>query len=224
MDPALIQLALASIAFVGTHFLLSHPLRAPLVNLVGEKGFLPLYAVVALATLYWMSKAFQAAPPAGLPGSGPAGWVIASVLTLLAMVLLVGSLWRNPALPNPGAAPKVPAAARGVFAVTRHPMMWGFALWAISHIVLWWSWRTLIVALAILVLALVGSALQDAKKRSLHGDVWAMWEARTSYWPRLGGLTKIGWPVWLAGIALWLAASWAHGPLGGVLAGVWLWV
>ena len=41
----------AAIAFVGTHFLLSHPLRAPLVARVGEKGFLGLYSLVAFATL-----------------------------------------------------------------------------------------------------------------------------------------------------------------------------
>lgn len=224
MDPALLQLALASTAFVGTHFLLSHPLRAPLVKRLGEKGFLPVYSVVALATMVWMAESFKSAPATGLPGSGAAGWIIASILTLLAMVLLIGSLWRNPALPNPGAAPKVPGKAHGVFNVTRHPMMWGIALWAISHIVLWWSWRTVIVALAMLVLALVGSAFQDAKKHGLHGEVWAGWEAKTSYWPRLGGFAKVGWLVWLVAIAGWLAATWAHGPVGGVLAGVWLWV
>ena len=223
MDP-LLHLALASGSFVGTHFLLSHPLRAPLVRLLGEKGFLPLYSVVALATLYWMGEAFKAAPPSGLPGSGEAGWIMASVLTFFAMVLLIGSLWRNPALPNPGAAPSVPETAHGVFNVTRHPMMWGFALWALSHIVLWWSWRTVIVAVAMLVLALFGSALQDAKKRALHGEAWAAWEAKTGYWPKLGGFAKVGWLVWLVAALGWLAATWAHGPLGGVVAGVWLWV
>ena len=32
----------AALAFVGTHFILSHPLRRPLVRAVGEKGFLGL--------------------------------------------------------------------------------------------------------------------------------------------------------------------------------------
>ncbi len=150
MDAALTQLAIASIAFVGTHFLLSHPLRAPLVRVLGEKGFLPAYSLVALGTMVWMAQSFKAAPAAGLPGSGTVGWIIASVLTLLAMVLLIGSLWRNPALPNPGGTPQVPKTAHGVFNVTRHPMMWGIALWEASHILLWWSWRTVIVALAML--------------------------------------------------------------------------
>ena len=33
------MLALASLAFVGTHFLMSHPLRQPMASALGEKGF-----------------------------------------------------------------------------------------------------------------------------------------------------------------------------------------
>ena len=43
-------LFLSAIAFVGLHFLLSHPLRAPLVRRLGEKGFQGLYSVQALLT------------------------------------------------------------------------------------------------------------------------------------------------------------------------------
>ena len=45
------NVVVAAITFVGTHFLMSHPLRAPLVRAVGEKGFLGLYSLVAFATL-----------------------------------------------------------------------------------------------------------------------------------------------------------------------------
>ncbi len=50
---------IAAIAFVGTHFLLSHPLRAPIVGRVGEKGFLALYSLVAFATLGWLVVAYR---------------------------------------------------------------------------------------------------------------------------------------------------------------------
>lgn len=39
------MLLIAATAFVGTHFLMSHPLRAPLVSRLGEKGFLGLYSL-----------------------------------------------------------------------------------------------------------------------------------------------------------------------------------
>jgi uncharacterized membrane protein len=222
MDP-LAQLAAASLAFVGTHFVLSHPLRAPLVARIGEKGFLALYSLVAFATLGWMIVAFRAAPTADLPGSGEIGWIVATVLTLPALVLFLGSLLGNPALPNPGAATAINRPATGVFAVTRHPMMWGFALWALSHIALWWSVRTLIVGLTILVLALVGAHLQDRKKAALMGEGWSAWEARTRYWPVWGGMIGAGATLWIVAVALWLLVTWVHTHAAGVPAGVWRW-
>ena len=48
------MLTLASATFVGTHFLMSHPLRAPLIARLGEKGFAGIYSLVALITFGWM--------------------------------------------------------------------------------------------------------------------------------------------------------------------------
>jgi uncharacterized membrane protein len=225
MDPALGSLLAASIAFVGTHFALSHPLRAPLVARLGEKGFLPLYSLVALATFAWMVLAFRAAPASDLGGaSGEAGWGIATLLTLPALVLFLGSFSKNPALPGPGAAKPITREPTGVFAVTRHPMMWGFALWALAHIALWWSTRTLIVAGAVLILALLGAHMQDRKKEALLGESWSAWEAKTSYWPRWSRLFGAGAVLWLVTMALWLAFTWAHIHAAGVPAGVWRWL
>jgi uncharacterized membrane protein len=223
MDPALTSLLAAALAFVGTHFALSHPLRAPLVRLAGEKGFLAIYSLVALATFAWLIVAFRAAPAGDLGGSGEVGWAIATLLTIPALVLFLGSLRGNPALPG------TPAEAagrepRGVFAVTRHPMMWGFALWAIAHLVLWWDWRTVIVTGAVLILALAGAHLQDRKKQALAGEGWASWQAKTSYWPRWGALLSAGRLLWLIALVAWLAITYGHIDAAGVPAGVWRWV
>ena len=222
---SLISLAAASIALVGTHFALSHPLRAPLVKAVGEGAFLGLYSLVAAACMVWMVFAFRAAPAADLGGAtGEAGWIVSTVLTLPALVLFIGSLWKNPALPNPGAAATIDRAPTGVFAVTRHPMMWGFALWAVSHIVLWWSLRTLIVASAILVLALVGARLQDRKNEALMGEAWTEWKRKTKFRPRWGALPEVGVRLWIVAVAVWMAATWAHIHVAGAPAGVWRWL
>ena len=223
MNPQLTSLLAASTAFVGTHFIMSHPLRAGMVRALGEKGFLGLYTLVSLGTFAWMVVAFRASP-AGTGEVSEGAWVAASVLTIVALVLFLGSLLGNPALPDTPKEKVATAKAHGVFLVTRHPMMWGFALWALAHILLGWSERTLILAGSLLILALVGAHLQDRKKEALLGDAWAHWEAQTSYWPRWQRLGAAGPVVWIASLVIWAAATWAHKWLAGIPAGVWLWL
>ncbi|MEL7685167.1 NnrU family protein [Citromicrobium bathyomarinum] len=221
VDP-LVSLIAASIAFVGTHFAMSHPLRASMVRLLGDGGFMITYSLVSAATMAWMYFAFVATP-AGAPlwgGYGDGVWIAASIITLLALVLFAGSLIGNPALPAPGAEKAALQAPSGVFKVTRHPMMWGFGLWAFAHLIAAPTLRTVVVALAIGVLALVGARLQDRKKELLMGDAWRQWEAKTSYWPRLGRIFSVGIVPWIGGVAIWLGATWWHT----MDAGVWRWV
>ncbi len=225
------SIAAAAAAFVGTHFLLSHPLRKPIVDAVGNTAFLGIYSAVAAVTLGWLALAYRAAP-AGAPlwPVGDGLWAAATAVMLLASILLVGSLARNPAFPNPGSPAKVPGEAQGVYAVTRHPMMWSFALWGLCHIAIYPVAANVILAVAVIVLALVGAALQDRKKEALQPDTWPAWERKTSYWPfgaivsgkaRLSGF---GTHAVAGGLVLWLAATWAHMPLAGWPAGIWRWL
>ncbi|QFT76485.1 NnrU family protein [Erythrobacter sp. THAF29] len=223
MNEALLNLIAANAAFVGTHFAMSHPLRAPLVKALGELGFQIAYTLVSIAILAWVYFAFKAMPPADLPRSGDIGWAIATLLTIPAMVLFAGSLAGNPALPTPQAEAQARAEPERVFKVTRHPMMWGFALWALSHIVIHYSLRTTITAFAMGVLALVGARLQDRKKEALMGDAWAEWESKTSFWPRWGALPGAGAFPWATGLIFFVFFSWLHLPIGNVAAGIWRW-
>lgn len=224
MEPEFITLLAASAAFVGSHFIMSHPLRRPMANALGEKGFLAVYSLVSLAFFAWMIVAFRSAPAGGGLGAGPVGWGAASILTIMALVLFLGSFKGNPSLPDPDRRATIPREPSGVFRVTRHPMMWGFALWALAHIVLFWSLRTHILAGAILVLALLGAHLQDRKKLKLLGEPWADWENETTYWPRFEFLLTAGVRLWLSALIVWLALTWAHIWLAGVPAGIWRWM
>lgn len=227
MDQALVSLIAAAIAFVGTHFILSHPLRAPLVARFGANGFIGLYSLVALGTFAWAVFAFRAVGPGGAPlwnGMGDVLWIVATLVMLVASVLLAGSFAGNPALPDPRAASLAAAGPRGVFHVTRHPMMWAMGLWAATHILLSPTPRQIVLAGAVGVLALVGARLQDRKKEALMGAAWAEWEAKTSYWPRFGNLPKAGATAWVGGIVGWALLSYAHIHANGVPAGIWRWV
>jgi uncharacterized membrane protein len=130
----------------------------------------------------------------------------------------------------PGAANAATAQARGVYGITRHPMLWAFAIWGAVHIAVYPVAKSIIVALAIIVLSLVGAALQDRKKAALDPQGWTAWERRTSYWPfaaiiqgraRIGGF---GAHALGGGLVLWLLATWAHIPLAGWRAGIWRWL
>jgi hypothetical protein len=86
----------------------------------------------------------------------------------------------------------------------------------------------IIIAAAIIILALVGAALQNRKKEALQPDAWLDWERKTSYWPfgaivsaRLAGFSM---QALAGGVVLWLAATWAHIPLAGWPAGIWRWL
>ncbi|NPD68345.1 MFS transporter [Lichenicola cladoniae] len=222
---------IAAAAFVGTHFLLSHPLRRPIVRRLGETGFLGIYSLVAIATLGWLVVAYRAAPAtAPLWPVNDVLWAAATIVMLVASVLLMGSLVRNPATPNPTGTGTAPDTASGVYAITRHPMLWSFALWGLCHIAVYPVAANIAVAGAIIVLSLVGAALQDRKKEQLLPEMWPAWESRTSYWPfaaiaqgraRLGAF---GMHELLGGLVVWLAATWAHLPLAGWAAGIWRWV
>src|SRR5262245_40265548 len=187
----LTMLAAASIAFVGTHFLMSHPLRAGLVGAMGERGFAIAYTIVSLFTFGWMIKAYPAASaeaPAALWNTGEAGFIVATLLMWLGSVLFMGSLRRNPAFPRPGKPITKIDDPNGVYAITRHPMMWGFSLWGIVHMIVNPTQASLVLSFAIVFLALVGAALQDKKKEMLLGDLWRGWKSKTSFVPYGRGL------------------------------------
>jgi uncharacterized membrane protein len=218
------SLIVANLLFVGGHLAMSHPLRAPMVGVLGERGFLGVYSLVSLGLLAWVGHVFPQAQSTWMAWpSGDALWIVASVLTIVALALLLGSLRGNPALPQTDALVAANARARGVYAVTRHPMMWAFALWAVAHVLVWPSPRTLVTAGAMGVLALVGAHLQDGKKRALMGEAWRGWEARTSYWPRLSGFAQIGPVLWFTAVAAWLAATWLHHWMAAIPAGIFRW-
>lgn len=215
-------LSLAVLSFVGSHELLSHPLRRPLVARLGEKGFLGLYSLVAFATFAWIVVEFRAAPGDLLWVAPGWLWTLGAVVMFVAAVLFVGSLTApNPAMPGASGVLARDPEPIGVLCITRHPMMWSFALWAVVHAAVSGRTAVLILSGGIFLLAMVGAAMQDRKKAALHGEGWVSWSAKTSFLP----FAKLRcWPGWVAvvgGTILYLGATWAHPRLGAPLVGLW---
>lgn len=213
----MLLLALACVAFVGTHFLLSHPLRPGLVARLGERRFQTLYSLVALVTLGVMIWVYgKLGDQAPLWTLGEAGWIAATILMWFASILLAGSFVGNPALPG---ARRV-SAPSGVLAITRHPMMWSFAIWAVVHLALVATPKAMLFDGAILFLALGGSIGQDRKKRRLMGSRWHEWAAQTSFMPFARGLKSPGAFALIGGTLLFVVATWLHP----ILVGIWRWI
>ena len=176
---ALAQVIIAIAAFVGTHLLMSHPLRRPMVARLGERVFQGVYSLVSLVIFGWLIWAMRRVGPEPFLWSPPAwAWLLGGAVMLVAAILFVGSLIGNPALPGMPASAREP---RGVFAITRHPMMWSFALWALVHALVWPQPSVLVLCAGIAFLALAGAAGQDVKKTKLQPDFWPEWRAKTAF-------------------------------------------
>jgi tripartite-type tricarboxylate transporter receptor subunit TctC len=215
------MLALATAAFLATHFVASTPLRPALVKAIGEWPYVGLYSLVALATLGWMSWAYSAAPREPLF----AGFRQAPlVLMPIAFVLLVCGFYRNPTIVGFEKLISSADPARGIIRVTRHPIMWAFMLWAAAHLLATPTLRALIFFGSFIVLAGVGTLLMDARKRS--NPDWARFAAVTSHIPLQAVLQRrnrivwreIGWLRPAIGIAVFGAVFFLHPWLFGVAA------
>lgn len=210
---------LSAFAFVGLHFLLSHPLRASLVGRLGEKGFQGLYSVQSLLTFGLMIYSYRAIgrePPVWTAGEWV--WAVAVLVMWLGAILFVGSFLGNPALPGARLdRGKVPG---GVFAITRHPMMWGFATWAAVHLAVMGTAKAMVFDGALIFLAIAGSIGQDAKKEKLMGERFHEWAAQTAFVPFSRGVAWPGTAAFVGGTLLFLVATWLHPfPVG-----IWRWI
>lgn len=226
MTGTLAELFLAAAVFAGSHFLLSaRPVRRPLAGALGEVRFRILYSILALALLAWTVLAFRNAPqlqlwqvPTGV-GHLPAG-----VMPFACILLVCGISAPNPTaagMEGKGLAGKGPA---GIFKVTRHPVLWGIGLWALSHLLASGGAARLILFGALAALALGGAWHLDARKGEQLGPDWAAYKAASSNVPLAAvvagrtrlALAEIGaWRVAL-GLALYGVLLLLHGPVIGL--------
>jgi uncharacterized membrane protein len=218
------------VALAGAFLLLSHfapatpGVRERIVGAIGEGPYRGLYSLVSVAAFVWIVRAYDAAPHEPLAGGVQGLHWAPAILVLPASLLLVGSLsQRNPTAMGQEKAMGA-AAATGVMRVTRHPLMWAVALWAISHLVANPDAASVWLFGTFALLALVGTVRLDAKKARAAPDGWAAFAGATSNVPFLaiaGGrqrlvLSEIGWGRAAAAVALYAALAAAHPWLFGV--------
>jgi uncharacterized membrane protein len=132
----------------------------------------------------------------------------------------------NPTTAGLGRTVRKGDVVRCILRVTRHPFLWGVAIWALGHLIVNGDAASLVLFGLMLALALFGTASIDAKRRRALGAKWDAFAAQTSNVPFLavaGGrqrlsLREIGWwPIALA-VVVWGALMWAHPYFTGVRA------
>lgn len=221
----MIELAVAALVFVAFHLVPSSPVRPWVVQRFGEPVYLLAFSTISLVSIVWLVIAFFDAPRGAQLWAPGTVWVgIQALLMLLAFTLITGGL----GVPNPSAIGQSGAVQRadisqGIFAVTRHPVMWGFGIWGLTHIVSQPSLRGLLFFGALVAVALVGSWRQEQRKARQFGEAWARWKAKTSFWPFaaiLAGRNRlnpraIGYHLLIAAVLLWLGFLHGHGWLFG---------
>jgi len=221
------SLILASAFFLLIHFVVSGTrLRDALVARMKEGSYRGAFALASIIGLVWMSVAYVRAPLIDLWGQHPDWRNVAIPLMFVALVFVVIGL----ATPSPtrvGMEKKLAQdnLVRGMVRITRHPFLWGAALWAAVHVAVNGDLASLIFFGSFLVLALVGTTLIDAKRRRNFADQWERFARTTSNVPfgaiasgrnQLGpALREIG--VWrlLIGVVVFCLVLVYHGKVFG---------
>ncbi|WP_342242188.1 NnrU family protein [Inquilinus sp. OTU3971] len=213
----MLSLVLAAQFWVVLHLGVAGPLRPALVARLGEMGYRGLFSALSAIGLVWLVLAYRGAPYE--PLWDPAPFWVPAVLVLLGFVLLACSL--GPSNPTQVGAERMgnelPVA--GITRITRHPMLWAFALWALAHLTVNGHWAGVLLFGAILVTAVNGMISIDRKRAARLGPAWDDFARRTSRLPFAAILAGHGqlalgelapWRLGL-GILLFVAALWLHG-------------
>lgn len=170
----MLMLAVALTLFIMAHLAPAAPgVRPRLVKILGERGYLVVYSAISLALLLWVAMAAIRAPAVILWPTFAFAHVIPIATMPFAFMLIGAGL----AAPNPLSVSLSTAQfdprAPGVVGFLRHPVLWGFGLWAASHIPPNGVLAQALFFVAMTVFAIAGARRLDVKRqRSLGVENW----------------------------------------------------
>jgi uncharacterized membrane protein len=211
-------LVIAALVWIGMHIgIAGTQVRDAIVARIGDAPFRGLYSLLSIVVIVFLVRAWGVAATTPL-WYAPAWlrWVLVAVM-LVAFVLFVASVSRrNPTMVGGETAMTQPP--RGIQRITRHPMLWSFALWAAVHIIGDGDTAAIVFFGAFLVTALAGMPSIDAKLARRDPAVWQGLSAATSIVPFAAiaqGRNRfvpgeIGWLTVLVGVIVWAVVLRLH--------------
>jgi uncharacterized membrane protein len=211
------MLIIAALVWIALHIgVAGTRLRDRIVGGLGDGPFRGVFSALSIAALVWLIRAYNAAATTAL--WRPPAWLTALlVLAMLpACALFVGSV----TTPNPTAVGGEGSVEepRGIQRITRHPMLWSFAIWAAVHIIGNGDTASLVFFSAFLVTALAGMPSIDAKLARRDPAAWSGVAASTAILPFAAIAqgrnrivwNEIGWWRIGLGVVLWGLLLYLH--------------
>ncbi|MFP6562877.1 MAG: NnrU family protein [Myxococcota bacterium] len=211
------SLVFAALFFFAIHVgIAGSQLRDRLVSRLGEKGYLGFFSLLSIVGITWLCWAYSLAPTVWW--ATPAEWTrpVAWGLVFVAFLFVgVGAATPSPTAMGGDAQIDSEDAVRGILRITRHPVLWGIAIWAAAHAIANPDVASAILFVCLLAVALAGPPTIDAKRSRRFGERWGPFAAVTSRLPFgaiLSGrnrlvLSEIG--AWRVALAVGLYALFA---------------
>jgi uncharacterized membrane protein len=179
------QLILAALFFIALHVGVSGTsARGLAIEKLGENVYRAAFSLLSLLGIVWLAYAYRVA--GYIETWGQLVWFkpIAALLMLVAFLLVVlGMTTPNPMAVGGENLLMADAPARGIHRVTRHPFLWGVAVWAFVHLIANGDVASLVLFGSLLVLVFVGMISIDAKRKKACGRHWDSYAAATSIIP-----------------------------------------
>jgi len=179
----------AAAVFLAIHLLIAGTrARDALTGAIGEGAYLGLFSLASFGVIVWLAMAYNAAQASTenrqLFDLGKAVHDLAIPVMLVAFLIGVpGLMMPNPTTVGQAARASKEGTVRGILRVTRHPFLWGVAIWSGYHLIANGDLASVVLFGTFLVLALFGTISIDAKRRRKLGEQWSVFADRTSNFP-----------------------------------------
>ena len=190
----MLTLAVASAFFLAIHLLVSGTrLRDAIAGTIGEQAYLAAFSIASAVGIVWLALSFNSATSLGsqvLWDFGPGVRHLGILLIAIAFLLAVpGLLTPNPTSVGMEKLVTKSLPVTGVLRITRHPFLWGVAIWSAFHLLANGDAASVLFFGTFLVLAISGTFSIDAKRKRKWGVAWEGFASTTSNIPFVAILT-----------------------------------
>ena len=199
-------------------------LRDKIALRFGGAGFQILFSIMSFLLLIWMIASYRIAPGIVLWDIQYLHWLPVLLSPFAAIFLVAAYSSPNATAAGGGKALRQDNPDRGIFRVTRHPLLMGIALWAFAHMAANGDVASLILFGSIFATSVFGPASIDAKLKRRAPEAYenlakvtaiipfaAIVQGRTQF-----SFSEIGVVRIAGGLALFVALYYFHEYAAGV--------